>query len=104
MNMMAPLAAQDALLTRTEAAGLVTRPITFLSDYGVADDFVGVCHGVMQRIAPGATIVDLTHGVPRHDVRFHVGFGGRVEADASGVRRWMPADNIEAQAFDSIEE
>jgi glycogen phosphorylase len=40
--------------------------------------------------------------LPRHDVRFNVGFGGRVEVDASGVRRWMPADNIEAQAFDFI--
>jgi hypothetical protein len=47
----------------------VTRPITFLSDYGVADDFVGVCHGVMTRIAPDARITDLTHGIPRHDVR-----------------------------------
>lgn len=47
----------------------MTRPITFLSDYGLADDFVGVCHAVMTRIAPASPIVDLTHGVPRHDVR-----------------------------------
>lgn len=40
--------------------------------------------------------------MPRHDVRYQVGFGGRVEVDASGVRRWMPAENIEAQAFDFI--
>ncbi|MBL8276623.1 MAG: glycogen/starch/alpha-glucan phosphorylase [Pelomonas sp.] len=40
--------------------------------------------------------------LPRHDLRYHVGFGGRVEVDASGVRRWMPADSIEAQAFDFI--
>ncbi|MBV8035763.1 MAG: glycogen/starch/alpha-glucan phosphorylase [Pelomonas sp.] len=40
--------------------------------------------------------------LPRHDLRYPVGFGGRVEADASGVRRWMPADSIEAQAFDFI--
>lgn len=45
------------------------RPITFLSDYGLADDFVGVCHAVMLRIAPAARIVDLTHGLERHDVR-----------------------------------
>ena len=45
------------------------RPITFLSDYGLADDFVGVCHGVIARIAPAARVLDLTHGVPRHDVR-----------------------------------
>jgi len=44
-------------------------PITFLSDYGHADDFVGVCHGVMARIAPDARILDVSHGVPRHDVR-----------------------------------
>lgn len=44
-------------------------PITFLSDYGLADDFVGVCHAVMTRIAPGSRVIDLSHGVPRHDVR-----------------------------------
>ncbi|WP_354699563.1 Adenosyl-chloride synthase [Paraconexibacter sp. AEG42_29] len=45
------------------------RPISFLSDYGIADEFVGVCHGVMARIAPGVQIIDLAHGLPRHDVR-----------------------------------
>ena len=43
--------------------------ITFLSDYGRGDDFVGVCHAVMARIAPDVRVVDLTHDVPRHDVR-----------------------------------
>jgi S-adenosylmethionine hydrolase len=47
----------------------MARPITFLSDYGLDDDFVGVCHAVMARIAPDARIVDLTHGIDRHDVR-----------------------------------
>ena len=40
--------------------------------------------------------------LPRQDLRYHVGFGGRVEVDASGVRRWQPADSIEAQAFDFV--
>ena len=44
-------------------------PISFLSDYGHEDEFVGVCHGVIQRIAPGATVIDISHGMPRHDVR-----------------------------------
>ncbi len=44
-------------------------PITFLSDYGLGDDFVGVCHAVMARIAPQSRVIDLSHGVPRHDVR-----------------------------------
>lgn len=43
--------------------------ITLLTDYGRDDDFVGVCHAVMLRIAPHARIIDLTHGVHRHDVR-----------------------------------
>jgi S-adenosylmethionine hydrolase len=43
--------------------------ITFLSDYGLTDDFVGVCHGVIARICSVARVIDLTHGVPRHDVR-----------------------------------
>jgi S-adenosylmethionine hydrolase len=43
--------------------------ITFLSDYGLLDEFVGVCHGVMARRCPNARIIDLTHSIPRHDVR-----------------------------------
>jgi S-adenosylmethionine hydrolase len=42
--------------------------ITFLSDYGTADPFVGMCHAVIARMAPAARVLDLTHGVPRHDV------------------------------------
>jgi len=45
------------------------RPITFLSDYGLADEFVGVVHGVIAGICPEAAVVDLSHGVPRHDVQ-----------------------------------
>ncbi|MHB8656980.1 MAG: SAM hydrolase/SAM-dependent halogenase family protein [Solirubrobacteraceae bacterium] len=43
--------------------------ITFLSDYGLRDDFVGVCHGVIARVNPEARVIDLTHGIDRHDVR-----------------------------------
>lgn len=46
-----------------------SRTITFLSDYGHDDDFAGVCHGVIARIAPDARVIDITHGVPRHEVR-----------------------------------
>lgn len=44
-------------------------PITFLSDYGHADEFVGVCHGVMASIADDLRVLDLSHGIARHDVR-----------------------------------
>jgi S-adenosylmethionine hydrolase len=46
----------------------MTRPITFLSDYGLADEFVGVVHGVIAGICPEARLIDLGHGVPRQDV------------------------------------
>ena len=53
-------------------------PITFLSDYGIGDDFAGVCRAVIARLAPGAQVVDITHGISRHDVRS----GAAVLADA----------------------
>ena len=43
--------------------------ITFLSDYGLRDEFVGACHGVIARRCPQAHVIDITHGIPRHDVR-----------------------------------
>jgi S-adenosylmethionine hydrolase len=44
--------------------------LTLLTDYGYADEFVGVCHAVARGILPPEVpVVDLTHGVPRHDVR-----------------------------------
>jgi S-adenosylmethionine hydrolase len=38
--------------------------LTFLSDFGLKDGFVGTCHGVIKTIAPEAQIVDITHGIP----------------------------------------
>ena len=42
--------------------------ITFLSDYGATDEFVGVVHGVIARLSPDARVIDVTHGIPRHAV------------------------------------
>ncbi len=42
--------------------------ITFLSDYGLGNEFVGVCHAVIARRCAQARIIDLTHAIPRHDV------------------------------------
>jgi S-adenosyl-L-methionine hydrolase (adenosine-forming) len=44
------------------------RPICFVSDYGLAGVLVGTCKGVMIRIAPRTTIIDVTHSVPEFDV------------------------------------
>ena len=47
----------------------MSRPVSFLSDFGHGDEFVGVVHGVIARIAPDVRVIDVTHGVPRGDVR-----------------------------------
>jgi S-adenosylmethionine hydrolase len=42
--------------------------ITFLTDFGLEDDFVGTCKGVIKRIAPDAEILDITHGIAPQQV------------------------------------
>jgi hypothetical protein len=42
--------------------------VTFLSDFGLQDDFVGTCHGVIKLIAPETEIIDITHGIPPQQV------------------------------------
>ncbi len=43
--------------------------ISFLSDYGRHDEFVGVVHSVIRSIAPHVTVIDVTHDVTPYDVR-----------------------------------
>jgi S-adenosylmethionine hydrolase len=48
----------------------MSRPVvTLLTDYGTDSEFAGICRGVIARICPEAAIVDISHAVPRHDVR-----------------------------------
>ena len=63
------------------------RPICFLSDYGLGDDFVGLCKGVMLHVAWGAIIIDLTHDVPG----FEVETGAEILEHAT---RYMPEDAV----------
>jgi S-adenosylmethionine hydrolase len=37
--------------------------VSFLTDFGLEDDFVGTCHGVIAGIAPDARVIDVTHGI-----------------------------------------
>ena len=56
-------------------AGPTAPCLTLLTDFGAEDTFVGVVKGVILSIAPGISVVDLTHGCPRHDIRsaaFHL--------------------------------
>ncbi len=49
--------------------GLRYDTVSFLSDYGLEDEFVGVVRSVVLGHAPGVEVVDITHGIPPHDVR-----------------------------------
>jgi S-adenosyl-L-methionine hydrolase (adenosine-forming) len=52
-----------------DAQGQRFDTVTFLTDYGTADEFVGVVRSVIRSIAPHVTVIDLTHDVPPHDVQ-----------------------------------
>jgi len=43
--------------------------VSFLSDYGHADEFVGVVHSVIRSIAPHVVVVDIVHDLAPFDVR-----------------------------------
>ncbi|MGI9665590.1 MAG: SAM hydrolase/SAM-dependent halogenase family protein [Acidimicrobiia bacterium] len=43
-------------------------PISFLSDFGHRDEFVGVVHGVIARVAPDVRVLDITHGIRPGDI------------------------------------
>ena len=42
--------------------------ITLTTDFGTADGYVGAMKGVILTLAPDATLVDVAHDVPRHDI------------------------------------
>jgi len=44
------------------------RPIGLLTDFGLADHYVGVLHAVLEREAPGVVRIDLGHDVPPGDI------------------------------------
>jgi len=43
--------------------------ITLLTDFGVQDYFVGAMKGVILSLNPAASIVDITHEIPPHDIQ-----------------------------------
>ncbi len=43
--------------------------VSFLSDFGYQDEFVGVVKSVIRDLAPHAAVVDINHNVPAYDVR-----------------------------------
>jgi S-adenosylmethionine hydrolase len=63
------------------------RVVALLTDFGTADIYVGVMKGVIAGIAPGATVVDLTHEIAPQDVR------GAARSILSGYR-YFPSTTV----------
>jgi len=63
------------------------RPIVFLSDFGLSNEWVGISHAVLARIAPDSRVVDLSHLIPPLDVAA----GASLLADSL---RYLPEDAI----------
>ncbi len=47
----------------------MSRPVTFLTDFGYSDEYPGVCRLVIARVDPSVRVIDVTHGIPPGDVR-----------------------------------
>lgn len=47
--------------------------ITLLTDFGVVDPSVGACRGVVNAIAPGVDLADISHNIPPYDITGHLG-------------------------------
>jgi S-adenosyl-L-methionine hydrolase (adenosine-forming) len=61
--------------------------IALLTDFGTADHYAGTMKGVILGICPDATIVDISHDIPAHDV-----MAGALELAAA--YRYFPAGTI----------
>lgn len=67
--------------------------MTLTTDFGDRDGYVGAMKGVILSRAPGVTLVDITHAVPRHDVA--------VAASALfDAAPWFPAGTIHLAVVD----
>lgn len=67
--------------------------ICFLSDFGLGDDYVGLCKGVISRSAPLANVIDLAHELPG----FGLEYGAEVLEHAT---RYMPEDTVYLAVID----
>ena len=53
----------------TVVGEMAAPPIVLTTDFGLADAYVGMMRGTILDISPGATVIDLTHGIGAQDIR-----------------------------------
>ena len=81
--------AMAAALASMAAAQLTapTKVIGFMTDFDVKDDAVGICKAVMDGIAPGVRILDITH----QSEPYNIAMGARFLA---GSAPYFPKDAV----------
>src|ERR1039457_2547777 len=67
--------------------GLAPRVIGFMTDFDVKDDAVGICKAVMDGVAPGARVIDITH----QSEPYNIAMGARFLA---GSAPYFPKDAV----------
>ena len=82
-------AAMAAVLAGSVAAEqpAPSRVIGFMTDFGVKDDAVGICKAVMDGIAPGARVIDITH----ESEPYNIALGARLLV---GATPYFPSDAV----------
>jgi S-adenosyl-l-methionine hydroxide adenosyltransferase len=81
------LAAVTALFAFNAAAQQSTKVIGFMTDFDVKDDAVGICKAVMDGVAPGVRIIDITH----QSEPYNIAMGARFLA---GSAPYFPKDAV----------
>ncbi len=64
-----------------------TRVIGFMTDFDVKDDAVGICKAVMEGVAPGVRVLDITH----QSEPYNIAMGARFLA---GSAPYYPKDAV----------
>ena len=76
-----------AAMAWTAAAQQRTKVIGFMTDFDVKDDAVGICKAVMDGVAPGVRILDITH----QSEPYNIAMGARFLA---GSAPYFPKDAV----------
>jgi hypothetical protein len=79
--------AMAAALAFTAAAQQPLKVIGFMTDFDVKDDAVGICKAVMDGVAPGVRILDITH----QSEPYNIAMGARFLA---GSAPYFPKDAV----------
>jgi S-adenosyl-L-methionine hydrolase (adenosine-forming) len=67
--------------------------VTFLSDFGLTDTFVGQMKAMVVSVCPSASMIDLTHGIPAQDI-----LAGAIQLGVA--YHWFPEGTIHVAVVD----